>query len=61
LVAFVILLACAGILQFRADESWFAFAGEQARLVPKALASALVTGAVLVLLLPASMARRPNT
>jgi serine/threonine-protein kinase len=61
LVAFAILLMCAGVMQFRADESWFAFAGEHARLVPKALASACVTAAVLVLLLPASMARRTNT
>jgi serine/threonine protein kinase len=61
IVAFAILLACAGILQFRADESWFAFAGEHSRLVPKGLASALVTAAVLVLLLPASMARKTST
>jgi hypothetical protein len=52
LLAFVIFIACAGLLQFAADESWFAFAGDHARLIPKGLASGLVTAAVLVLLLP---------
>jgi serine/threonine protein kinase len=50
--AFVLLLAGAGFLQFSADSSWFEFAGERAHLVPKAIASALVTAAGLVLLLP---------
>jgi serine/threonine protein kinase len=51
-LAFLIFLACAAVLQFGADESWFEFAGEHARVIPKALASGLVTAAVLVLLLP---------
>jgi serine/threonine protein kinase len=58
LVVFLVLLVGAAILQFRADESWFAFAGQQARMVPKGLASALVTASVLVLLLPGSIAPR---
>jgi serine/threonine protein kinase len=52
ILAFVVFIACAGFLQFAAEERWFAFAGEHARLIPKALASTLVTAAVLVLMLP---------
>jgi serine/threonine protein kinase len=52
ILLFAVLVSGAVFLQFRADPGWFEFAGEKARLVPKALASALVTAAVLVLMLP---------
>jgi serine/threonine-protein kinase len=54
---FLLLIAGAGFLQFGADPSWFEFAGDKARLVSKGIASAFVTGAVLVLMLP----RRRNS
>jgi serine/threonine-protein kinase len=50
--AALFLVATAGWLLFRANPSWFDFAGRAARLIPKAIASACVTGAVLALLLP---------
>jgi hypothetical protein len=57
---FVALLGAAGFLQFFADENWFSFAAEHARWLPKAIASSLITGAVLILLLPSRLAAPKN-
>jgi serine/threonine protein kinase len=51
ILGFILLLAAAGYLQFGAPLEWFEFAGEHARVVPKAIASGLVTAGFLVLLL----------
>jgi serine/threonine protein kinase len=60
LLVFVALLGAAGFLQFFADESWFSFAAEHARWLPKAIASSLITGAVLILLLPSRLSAPKN-
>jgi serine/threonine protein kinase len=61
LAACLVLLGGAAFLQFGAPAGWFEFAGEHARLIPKGIASVLVTGGVLALLLPGAKIGRASS